>query len=99
MYYDFKSKRDEILDHYHKRSNVRTTFHLIKAKFGDSLRSETDRSLINEALCKILCRNVVVLLHSFSYTKLTDSAFNPCFGRRRQRQRTNHSAEACEICL
>ena len=63
MYYYFQLKRDEFLEHYHKRSNVETTFHMIKSKFRDSLRSKTDRALVNEALCKILCHNLVVLVH------------------------------------
>ena len=68
-------KREEFLQHYHKRSNVETTFHMIKAKFGDSLRSKTDRALINEALCKILCHNIVVLVH-----EIHELGIEPIFG-------------------
>jgi hypothetical protein len=32
--------RDEFLAHDHKRSNVETTFSVIKRTFGDALRSE-----------------------------------------------------------
>ena len=63
MYYYFNWKREEFLDHYHKRSNVETTFSMIKRKFGDSLRSKTQRAMVNEALAKILCHNIVVLIH------------------------------------
>ena len=49
---------------YHKRSNVETTFMMIKAKFGDSLRSQTERAQINEALCKVLCHNICCLIQS-----------------------------------
>jgi hypothetical protein len=37
---------------------------MIKAKFGDSLRSKTDTAMINEALCKILCHNLCCLFQS-----------------------------------
>jgi hypothetical protein len=37
---------------------------MIKAKFGDHLRSKTDRAMTNEALCKILCHNVCCLIQS-----------------------------------
>jgi transposase len=47
---------------YHKRSNVETTFHMIKSKFGDALRSKTTRAMINEALCKVLCHNICCLI-------------------------------------
>ena len=36
-------------DPYHKRSNVETTISMIKAKFGDSLRSKTDTAMVNES--------------------------------------------------
>ena len=35
----------------------------LKRKFGDSLRSKTDVAMANETLCKILCHNLVVLIH------------------------------------
>ena len=50
--------------HYHKRSNVETTFHMIKSKFGQRLRSKTMTAQINEALCKVLCHNLCVVIAS-----------------------------------
>jgi transposase len=61
-YYSFK--REEFLVHYHKRSNVETTFSMIKSKFGERLRSKTERAQINEALCKVLCHNLCVVIQS-----------------------------------
>jgi hypothetical protein len=49
---------------YHKGGNVETTFHMIKSKFGDSLRSKTKTAQINEALCKVLCHNICCLIQS-----------------------------------
>lgn len=63
MYHYFMFKRDEFLDHYHKRSNIESTFSMLKRKFGDSLRSKTDTAMVNETLCKVLCHNLVVLIH------------------------------------
>ena len=63
MFYFFMWKHEEFLKCYHKRSNVETTFSMMKRKFGDSLRSKTDVAMVNEALCKILCHNLVVLIH------------------------------------
>src|SRR3989338_5416234 len=62
MYFFFMCNRAEFLQHYHKRSNVETTFHMIKSKFGDSLRSKTKTAQINEALLKILCHNICVVI-------------------------------------
>jgi transposase len=59
----FLYRRDEFLAHYHKRSNVESTFSMIKRKFGDAVRSKTDVAMVNEALCKVLAHNLVVLIH------------------------------------
>lgn len=59
----FMYRRDEFLAHYRKRSNVESTFSMIKRKFGDSLRSKTDTAQVNETLAKVLCHNLVVLIH------------------------------------
>lgn len=63
MFHYFQFRRQEFLEHYHKRSNIEATFSMMKRKFGDSLRSRTDSAMKNEALCKILCHNIVVLIH------------------------------------
>ena len=62
MYLYFNLHREEFLSHYHKRSNVESTFSMIKAKFGDSVRSRTDTAMVNESLCKILCHNICCLI-------------------------------------
>jgi transposase len=59
----FLAHRDAFLQHYHKRSNVESTFSMIKRRFGDALRSKAETAMVNEALCKILCHNLVVLIH------------------------------------
>ncbi|MDE2940195.1 MAG: transposase [Chloroflexota bacterium] len=63
-YHFFQLHREAFLDFYHKRSNVETTFHMIKAKFGGAVRSKTPEAQINEVLVKILCHNIVVLIQS-----------------------------------
>jgi transposase len=64
MFHLYNLNRDDYLAHYHKRSNVESTFSAIKAKFGDSLRSKTDAAMVNEALCKVLCHNLCCLVAS-----------------------------------
>lgn len=58
MFHFFSFNREEFLEHYHRRSNVETTFSMIKAKFRDHLRSKTDVAMRNEILCKIICHNI-----------------------------------------
>lgn len=40
-----------------------TVVETIKAKFGDAVRSKTDTAMRNEVLAKIVCHNIVVLIH------------------------------------
>ncbi len=75
MYHLYHFKKEEFLPHYHKRSNVESTFMAIKAKFGDAVRSRLDVAQINEVLCKVLCHNVCVLIQS-----MYELGINPQFG-------------------
>jgi transposase len=71
MFFYYNYKRDEFLAHYHKRSNVETTFQMIKSKFGERLRSKTETAQMNEALCKVLCHNLCVVIQSMYELNLT----------------------------
>lgn len=62
MFYHFQLNRDDYLSRYHKRSNVETTFSMVKRKFGDHLRSKTQTARVNEVLAKLLCHNICVLI-------------------------------------
>ena len=64
MYAYYTYNQTWFMQRYHKRSNVETTFHMIKSKFGDSLRSKTKTAQINEALCKVLAHNICCLIQS-----------------------------------
>jgi transposase len=80
-YHYFAMNRPTFLAHYHKRSNVESTFSMIKRIFGDSVRSKTHVARVNEVLCKILCHNIRVLVH-----EMHELGIAPDFGRR------NHEA-------
>ena len=71
MFYFYNFKRSEFLAHYHKRSNVETAFSMIKGKFGERLRSKTSTAQINEALCKVLCHNLCVVIQSMYELNIT----------------------------
>ncbi len=58
----FAYQRDTFLARYHQRSNVETTFSMIKRKFGDSLRSKSDTGMMNEVLCKVIAHNLCCLI-------------------------------------
>ncbi len=62
MFHYFQFKKEEYLKHYHLRSNVESTFSMVKRKFGDSVRSKTDTAMVNEVLCKFVCHNLCCLI-------------------------------------
>lgn len=64
LWHFYEFNRREFLEKYHKRSNVETTFSMIKAKFGAAVRSKTPTAQMNEVLCKIVCHNLCCLVHS-----------------------------------
>lgn len=64
MFHYFKFNSEEYMAHYHKRSNVESTFSSIKRKFGDNVRSRTDTAMRNEVFCKILAHNLCVVHES-----------------------------------
>ena len=74
MFHYFSFNRQEFLGHYHKRSNVESTFSAIKRKFGDAVRSKSDVAMVNESLAKIVCHNIVCLIH-----EMNELGINPVF--------------------
>ncbi len=74
MYHFFMYNQEAFLANYHKRSNVESTVMMIKAKFGDSVRSKTRRAQINEGLCKILAHNLCCLVSA-----IFELQINPTF--------------------
>ena len=70
MYHYFIYKHDEFLEHYHKRSNAETCFHMLKTKFRDNLRSKDKTAQINELLLKVLCHNICVIIQEMNELNL-----------------------------
>ena len=66
MYNYFMYNRDEFMQHYHLRSNVETTFSMMKAKFTDMVRSKNKTAQMNEVLLKVLCHNICVLIQEMA---------------------------------
>jgi transposase/predicted nucleic acid-binding Zn finger protein len=64
MWHFYSFNQSAFLEHYHKRSNVESTFSMIKMKFGGSVRSKSPVAQVNEVLCKVLCHNICVLIQS-----------------------------------
>lgn len=74
LYAQFVMEEDTFNAHYHRRSNVETTFSMVKGKFGDSVRSKSDTGQVNEILFKFLCHNLCVLVQ-----EMHELGINPSF--------------------
>jgi transposase len=64
MFHYYSCNKEYFMQQYHKRSNVETTFSMIKRKFGERLRSKTATAQVNEVLCKILAHNLCCVVQS-----------------------------------
>jgi transposase len=64
LFHLYSLHREEFLVHYHRRSNVESTFSAIKRKFGPGVRSRLPTAQFNEVLLKCLCHNLSMLVHS-----------------------------------
>ncbi len=61
MIWFFKNNPELFLMYYHARSNVESTFSMLKRKFGYELRSKSSIGQSNEILAKIVCLNASIL--------------------------------------
>lgn len=73
LYHTFEARNDEFLACYHKRSNVESTFSMVKRQFGSSVRAKTFPAQVNEVLLKCLCHNLSVLVHAIHELKVEPS--------------------------
>ncbi len=64
IFHYYSLHREEYMMHYHRRSNIESAFSMVKARFGERLRSRTHTAQVNEVLCKVLCHNLCVLVQS-----------------------------------
>lgn len=61
-FYLFQYNQEEYMRHYHKRSNVESTFSAVKRKFGDAVRSKNNVAMANEVYCKLIAHNLCCLI-------------------------------------
>jgi transposase len=71
MYHYFQLNRAEFFKGYNKRNNAETTFHMLKSKFGSTLKSRNAAAQKNEALAKCICHNIVCLIHAMNEFGIT----------------------------
>ena len=73
----FKEHQEEYLNRYHKRSNIESSFSMIKRRFGNNVKCKKETSQDNEIYAKVLAHNVCVLIQEIFLNKITIN-FNNC---------------------
>lgn len=62
MFHFARDYPEEFNAHYHQRSNVETTFHMLKMRFGDYLMTKNFVANQNEIKVRVLSHNLCVLI-------------------------------------
>jgi transposase len=75
MYRLFSENEEEFYKHYHKRSNVESTFSAIKRKYGSRVYTKNLTSQTNELYLKCIAFNISMLIR-FMYNRGLDVNFN-----------------------
>ena len=75
LLYLYKTRHPRFMERYYLRNNVEASFASMKEKFGGRLRSKSTTGQFNEALCKALCHNICVLIHSMHQTGIDPTAW------------------------
>ena len=73
----FRDHKEEYLTHYHRRSNIESSFSMIKRKFGNNVKCKKETSQDNEILAKILANNICILIQEIFLNNI-DINFNKC---------------------
>ena len=77
LYHFYACNQEWFEQQYHKRSNSESTNAMIKAKFGERLRSRTEVAQYNELLCKVVCHNICVTIQSMYELKIEPKFWQP----------------------
>lgn len=78
LWHLYNYRIDEFLPHYHRRSNVETTFSMMKRVFTDTLRSKTFGAQQNELLLLVIAHNIRTLVHSIFELGVTVPGISGC---------------------
>ncbi|MBT4174853.1 transposase [archaeon] len=62
MFKLFKEKPQEFMPIYNARSNLESSIHMVKQRFGDNLNTKKLKANVNEIKIKVLCHNICCLI-------------------------------------
>lgn len=77
MFLIFRDNKEEFMKRYHKRSNVETTFSMVKMRLGEFLKCKDFDSQRSELMMKFICHNICCLIEEM-YKNGIKINFNKC---------------------
>jgi transposase len=78
LYHLYHYRTEDFLTHYHRRSNVESTFSAMKRVLGDTLRSKNEDAQRNELLMMVVAHNIRTLVHSIFELGVTVPGISTC---------------------
>jgi transposase len=78
LFHLYSYRVEEFLPYYHKRSNVESTFSMLKRVFTDTLRSKGVAAQTNEVLMLVIAHNIRCLVHSIFELGVTMPGLSTC---------------------
>jgi transposase len=78
LFHLYSYRLDEFLPHYHRRSNVESTFSMMKRVFTETLRSKGPIAQANELLLMVVAHNIRTLVHSIFELDVQVPGLSPC---------------------
>lgn len=100
MFLLFRDNSNEWKEHYHVRSNVESTFAMIKRNLGEFLYSKNYVAQRNELMMKFICHNICVLIQEI-YERKIEVDFDYCseiyVERKVPEEFITRDAQKCEI--
>lgn len=77
MFEEFTYNKEEYMKKYHRRSNIETSFHMLKQRFGHHCATKNFQAQTNEIKVKVLCHNICVLIAEL-FEQQIDIDFEAC---------------------
>lgn len=77
MFLMFRDRQEEFKKHYHRRSNVETTFAMVKTRLGEFLKCKEFDAQRSELMMKFICHNICCLIQEM-YENGIEINFDKC---------------------
>jgi len=71
------SDPEDYMREYHNRSNVETSFGIMKQQFGGNVNARKPAGQYNELMCKVICHNIARIVHAIHELSISPKFWSP----------------------